>query len=69
MPMQGERRSVQARPTADLTVTSARPSWFFATVTDRDFQIVVAFSLIGLLATVDLALRFADYGKMLAQLL
>jgi hypothetical protein len=63
MPMRGE---IQARSYARQT-ESAQRSWVVAAITNRDFQAVAIFALIGLLATVDAVLRFPDFGAIMAQ--
>jgi hypothetical protein len=63
MPMRGE---IRARTTARQT-EGARQSWVVAVLTNRDFQAVVVFGLIGLLATIDAVLRFPDFGAVMAQ--
>jgi hypothetical protein len=67
MPMRGELPPVQARTYARQTLSSARRSWFVEAVTNRDFQAVLVFTLIGLLAMIDAILRFPDFGAMVAQ--
>jgi hypothetical protein len=64
--MRGEIQSVQARTYAGKT-TGTRRSWFIGAVTNRDFQAVVVFALIGLLAVIDAVLRFPDFGAVVAQ--
>ncbi len=66
MPMRGELPSVQARTYAGQTPRPQR-SWFIAAVTNRDFQAVVVFALIGMLATIDAVLRFPEFGAVMAQ--
>jgi hypothetical protein len=68
MPMRGELPSVKARTYPRQAAAGAQRSWFVAAITDRDFQAVVAFALIGLLATVDAVLCFPDFGALVAQL-
>jgi hypothetical protein len=63
MPMRGE---LQARSYARQT-EGAQQSWVVAALTNRDFQAVVIFALIGLLATIDAVLRFPDFGAVMAQ--
>ena len=57
------RQEVIARP---VTTTS---SWsrFKELATQSDFQLVLAFSLIGLLVALNLMFRFPEYGAIIAQ--
>jgi hypothetical protein len=57
------RQEVIARP---VTTTS---SWFRfkELATQSDFQLVLAFSLIGLLVALNLMFRFPEYGAIIAQ--
>jgi hypothetical protein len=66
MPMRGEIQSVPARSYARQR-EGARRSWVAAVLTNRDFQAVAIFSLIGLLAVIDAVLRFPDFGAVMAQ--
>jgi hypothetical protein len=68
MPMRGELPSVQARSYARQTTAGTQRSWLIAAITDPDFYAVVAFVLIGLLATVDAVRFFPDFGAEVAQL-
>jgi hypothetical protein len=66
MPMRGEIQSVTARSYARQT-EGAQRSWVIAVLTNRDFQAVAVFSLIGMLAVIDAVLRFPDFGAVMAQ--
>jgi hypothetical protein len=63
MPMRGE---LQARTYARQT-EGAQRSWVVAVITNRDFQVVVVFALIGLVAMIDAVLHFPDFGAVMAQ--
>ena len=66
MPMRGELQPVQARSIA-RQMEGAQRSWVVAVITNRDFQVVAIFALIGLLGTIDAVLRFPDFGAVMAQ--
>jgi hypothetical protein len=66
MPMRGELPSAQARTYAGQKAGTQR-SWLIAAITNRDFQAVIVFALIGLLAMIDAVLCFPDFGAVMAQ--
>ena len=66
MPMRGELQPVRVRPYA-RQMEGAQRSWVVAALTNRDFQVVAIFALIGLLATIDAVLHFPDFGAVMAQ--
>jgi hypothetical protein len=67
MPMRGELPSVQVRSYARQTTAGAQRSGLIAAVTNPNFYVVVAFALIGLLATFDAVRFFPDFGAEVAQ--
>jgi hypothetical protein len=67
MPMRGELPT-RARTTAAPSPLRAACSGFVTAVLDPELQTIIAFCIIGILATLDVALRFPDYGGLISDL-
>jgi hypothetical protein len=61
-----ERPSTQHQAIADRPISGAWPR-FRELAARGDFQLVLAFSLIGLLITLNLIFRFPEFGAVIAQ--
>ena len=68
MPMRGELPTRAARSYASPSAARAVWSGFVTTVLDPELQTVVAFCMIGFLVTLNMALRFPDFGGLVADL-
>ncbi len=72
MPMRGELPPATARPYPRIATRSTayeRAVWrTFAVLSNRDLHAVVAFSMIGVLLTFNVILRFPDFGAQVASL-
>jgi hypothetical protein len=69
MPMRGELPvATTARACIRQSVTEKIWSKCFAILSNRDLHFVVGFCLAGLLLTVNVVLRFPDFGQMFAAL-
>jgi hypothetical protein len=68
MPMRGELPTIAARTNA--TPSPVRTAWshFVTTVSDPELQTIIAFCMIGILATLNAVLRFPDFGGLVAEL-
>jgi len=68
MPMRGELPTRAAR--TYLPPSPVRTAWsrFVMVVLDPELQTVVAFCMIGILVTLNMALRFPDFGGLVADL-
>jgi hypothetical protein len=68
MPMRGELPIATAR--ACIRQSAAERFWSncFAIISNRDLHFVVGFCLAGLLLTINVVLRFPDFGETLAAL-
>jgi len=66
--MRGELPTRAAR--TYLPPSRVRTAWFgfVTTVLDPELQTVVAFCMIGFLVTLNMALRFPDFGGLIADL-
>ncbi len=64
MPMRDELPTVAAR-----SYRASRGGWdrMVAAISNRDLQAVVVFSTIGFLVTINVVLRFPDFGEIVAQ--
>jgi hypothetical protein len=67
MPMRGELPTI-ARPTAPPSPVRTAWSHFVSAVSDPELHTIVAFCLIGILVTLNIALRFPDFGGLVADL-
>lgn len=68
MPMRGELPAIVAR--SDRRASPARAFWSRLTtaVSNPQLQIVAAFCIIGILLTLNVALRFPEFGAVVAEL-
>jgi len=68
MPMRGELPTIAARvhvPPSPLKTVSSR---FVTAILNPELQTVVAFCILGILVTLNVALRFPDFGGLIADL-
>jgi hypothetical protein len=68
MPMRGELPPVSARSRVPPSAAEIVWSHVLAAIANTDLGFVVAFSLCGYLAALNLILRFPDFGQMVASL-
>ena len=72
MPMRGELPPVAARSyartTSPISAAERRVSRIVAVLSDRELHAVIAFSAIGILPTLNIVLRFPDFGAQVAAL-
>jgi len=68
MPMRGELPAVAARPYTRAATAETGWSRFVAVISNPDLQSVIAFCAIGFLLTINVVLRFPDFGEAVAQL-
>ncbi len=68
MPMRGELPTATARTCDRAPVVETFWSSALAFVADRNLQAVACFALIGLLLTINVVLRFPDFGQAFAEL-
>jgi hypothetical protein len=72
MPMRGELPPITARPYPRIATRSSaaeRAVWrTFAALSNRDLHAVVAFCAIGILLSLNIILRFPDFGAQVAAL-
>jgi len=68
MPMRGELPTRAAR--AYVPPSPARTAWlnFVTAVSDPELQTIIALCMIGILATLDMALRFPEFGGLISEL-
>ena len=66
MPMRGELPAVRARPY--IGAPQAKTGWsrLMLAISNPELQTIVAFSAIGILLMLNLALLFPDFGAMVA---
>jgi len=68
MPLRSELPTATAQTCTRETAAETFRSPALAFVANRDFQAVVAYAVIGLLLTVNVVLRFPDFGQAFASL-
>jgi esterase/lipase superfamily enzyme len=68
MPMRGELPTVAARSYVRASRVEAGWRRFVAVISNPELRAVVAFCTIGFLITVNIVLRFPDFGGTVAQL-
>jgi hypothetical protein len=68
MPMRGELPTRAARTCVALSPLRAAWSRFVTVILDPDLHTVIALCIIGVLATLDVVLRFPDFGGLVADL-
>ena len=68
MPMRGELPTVTTRSYVRASTVKTAWAGLLATVCDPDLHCVVIFCAIGLLATINVMLRFPDFGQVAAAL-
>jgi hypothetical protein len=68
MPMRGELPAATTRTADGVSVGTSAWSLAIAVVSDQDLQAVVWIALIGILLTVNVMLRFPDFGQTFASL-
>jgi hypothetical protein len=68
MPMRGELPTISARTNGPPS--PVRTAWrrFVTAASDPELQTIVAFCTIGILVTLNIALRFPDFGGLVAEL-
>jgi len=65
--MRGELPPVAPRPRARSSAIEAGLSRCGAVISNRDLQSILIFCAIGFLATINVALRFPDFGLLAGQ--
>jgi len=68
MPMRGELPTAAARAQVRPSSVSAVWSRFVTAVSDPELQTIIAFCMIGILVTLNVALRYPDFGGLVADL-
>jgi hypothetical protein len=68
MPMRGELPTRATRTTAAQSPFRTACSGLVTAVLDPELQTIIAICIIGILATLDMALRFPDFGGLIAEL-
>jgi len=68
MPMRGELKPVAVRSGARTSAAQRGWSVFIAIARHQDLQSILAFCTIGFLLTMNLVLRFPDFGAAMAEL-
>jgi hypothetical protein len=68
MPMRGELPTFKARTDARTSPVATGWSRLVAIIYDPELQTIVAFSMIGLLVMLNVALRFPEFGQTFAEL-
>jgi hypothetical protein len=68
MPMRGELPTASARTYDRESLGETFWSSALTIVSHRDLQAVAAFALIGLLLTINVVLRYPDFGQAFAEL-
>jgi hypothetical protein len=68
MPMRGELPTIRARTHAQASPVATGWSWFVAVISDPELHTIVAFSMIGILVMLNVALRFPEFGQTFAEL-
>ena len=68
MPMRGELPTRAAR--AYVPPSAVKTAWyrFVTAVSDPELQTIIALCMIGILATLDMALRFPEFGGLISEL-
>lgn len=68
MPMRGELPTAAVRTCDRETASETFWSAALTIASDRDLQAVAGFTLIGLLLTINVVLRYPDFGQVFATL-
>ena len=68
MPMRGELPTIKARTHTRASPVATGWSRFVAVISDPELQTIAAFSLIGVLIMLNVALRFPEFGQTFAEL-
>jgi hypothetical protein len=68
MPMRGELKPAPVRSGARAPAVKSRRNWFVTALSNPDLHTVFFFCAIGLLLTLNVVLRFPNFGETVSQL-